>query len=180
MKALTIFPECLWAIQNLGKDVENRGWVPTKDVYPTEGTPYPLALHAGMRIGGVKGRGAERKALQIFVDVVNRTGLYSARLRDLSAISYEGMGIWAYFVDRHTKYWLDSSIIDRGAIVAVTHIWRVTKDSNSPWAMPGHHHWCLGKVINLHRPIPCKGRQRLWTVPKDIEARIKEQLREVA
>lgn len=35
----------------------------------------------------------------------------------------------------------------------------------SPWAEPGVHHWVLTDPRPLARPVPCRGFQRLWTVP---------------
>lgn len=37
--------------------------------------------------------------------------------------------------------------------------------------------WELDNVRRLLRPVPCKGRLSLWTLPDDVEAKVLEQLR---
>lgn len=44
------------------------------------------------------------------------------------------------------------------------------------WAF-GPTAYVLGDVRALRAPVPCRGYQGFWTLPPDIEARVKEQLR---
>jgi hypothetical protein len=37
--------------------------------------------------------------------------------------------------------------------------------------------WVLGKVIELPRPIPCRGGRSLWLLPDDVRVDVVEQLR---
>lgn len=46
----------------------------------------------------------------------------------------------------------------------------------SPWAMDGHHHLVLANPRPLTHPIPWRGALGLWTVPAELEARIREQV----
>jgi hypothetical protein len=74
--------------------------------------------------------------------------------------------------------------LDRGCVVAVALVvdfreyqrqslfLRVDDD---PWAV-GPVCWLLENVRTLPEPVPCKGQQSLWTLPKDVEARVLEQL----
>lgn len=54
------------------------------------------------------------------------------------------------------------------AIVAVATLKGITSDSQDPWFC-GPVGWLLGDVVTLPKPVPCKGRQGLWTVP-EVEA----------
>jgi hypothetical protein len=45
----------------------------------------------------------------------------------------------------------------------------------SRWFM-GPYGWLLADVRALREPVPCKGHQRLWTVPPDVERRVMAQL----
>jgi hypothetical protein len=42
----------------------------------------------------------------------------------------------------------------------------------SAWAQPGVQHWELADPRPLHRPLPCIGRQRLWTVAAELASRL--------
>ena len=67
--ALTLWPEWVWAIDNLDKAVENRGWpLPDKMI----GTR--IALHAGASIGGRKGRVAEREGIEAVATMAHLAG----------------------------------------------------------------------------------------------------------
>lgn len=37
--------------------------------------------------------------------------------------------------------------------------------------------WPLRDVIRLHQPVPCRGYQKLWRLPEDVEAQVRAQLR---
>lgn len=66
----------------------------------------------------------------------------------------------------------------RGAIIATAVIDRVMTPGvldrlRVLWGTPSQYGWVLRDVITLDEPIPCKGMQGLWTVPADIEARLR-------
>lgn len=46
----------------------------------------------------------------------------------------------------------------------------------SPWAFTGHYHWELVTPTRLEDPVPCRGMQRLWTLPDDVAATVTAQL----
>lgn len=48
--------------------------------------------------------------------------------------------------------------------------------SCSYWALAHGWHWILADVIPLPEPVPCKGRQGLWTLPDEVERKVREQL----
>lgn len=68
-------------------------------------------------------------------------------------------------------------------IVGVARIDRVVRDVggrvdplvHSPWWV-GPVGWALVDVHALERPVPARGRQRLWDVPLDVERAVLEQL----
>lgn len=47
--------------------------------------------------------------------------------------------------------------------------------SKDPWFF-GPVGWLLGDVVAFRSPIPCRGAQGLWTVPEDLEQRIREAI----
>jgi len=58
--------------------------------------------------------------------------------------------------------------LDRGAIIAMATLadCHPANDCCTPWAEqhPGIWHWALTDIHALDHPIPCRGRQRLWTL----------------
>jgi hypothetical protein len=86
-----------------------------------------------------------------------------------------------YRVERVARFWPEvvDVPLDRGSVVAVATLVVVVRYSDelhdNPWAV-GPWCWILGRVRPLPRPVPCRGRQSLWTLPKDVEARVLEQL----
>ena len=49
----------------------------------------------------------------------------------------------------------------------------------SRWGMPTGWHWVLADAVALADPIPCKGRQGLWTLPADVERAVRQQVEAV-
>lgn len=41
---------------------------------------------------------------------------------------------------------------------------------------PGRYGWMMKDVRRLATPVPCRGRQRIWNVPPEIEAKVRAQL----
>jgi hypothetical protein len=48
-----------------------------------------------------------------------------------------------------------------------------------PWSF-GPHVWPVNNIIELARPIPCRGYQKLWRVPEDVRDAVRAQLPERA
>lgn len=40
----------------------------------------------------------------------------------------------------------------------------------------GRFGWVLQDLVRLPEPVPCRGFQRLWTVPPDVERQVREQM----
>ena len=74
----------------------------------------------------------------------------------------------------------------RGMVVAVVFLVDVLRDAESAkwinqgqwWAGPIA--WWFTAVAPLATAVPCRGRQRLWTLPPDVEARVQAQLEAIA
>jgi hypothetical protein len=155
---LTIHQPYAWAISTGAKTVENRNWPP-----PAGTIGRYLAIHAGRQYDEVA-------ALQL-TEHWETLGLPSAP---------PGGGS-----------------IARGAIVAVAHlagavqvaeaepgrlaVVRVLGDvvahapeaAASPWAR-GEWLWVLADVVAIE-PVPCRGLQKLWTVPSNVADQVRER-----
>ena len=66
-----------------------------------------------------------------------------------------------------------------GAVIAVADLTRIYRTDSLPlspvfieWALgdltPGRFAWRLDRMNTLTEPAPCRGRQRLWTLPPDV------------
>lgn len=78
----------------------------------------------------------------------------------------------------------------RGSIVAVAvvrQVWRtdmlrercadlIRKESHLGDFSPGRYAWALVDVLQLERPVPCRGAQGLWPIPPDVRAQVAAQL----
>lgn len=57
--------------------------------------------------------------------------------------------------------------VPRSALIGLAYIHTINNgalDASDPWAF-GPWCWCIGEVIALDEPVPCKGALGLWTVP---------------
>lgn len=63
-------------------------------------------------------------------------------------------------------------------IVGIARIAAVVKESRSPWFV-GPVGWVLTDRKKFIDPVPCRGMQKLWQVPADVEALVRVQLARV-
>jgi len=63
-----------------------------------------------------------------------------------------------------------AQIMSCTGIVATAVISHTVRTSDDPWFDGTGYGWVLTDVLVLPNPIPCKGAQRLWNVPADIES----------
>jgi hypothetical protein len=115
----------------------------------------PLAIHAGAALhtqDGDKGENAVR------------------RVAELAGLPMETV-------------WHGSQL--RGAVVAVANLTEVCGESRyttwircacRPWGVAKQRHFILADVRVLPEPVPCRGRQRLWRLPEDVDAKVRAQL----
>lgn len=162
MRALTLWPEWAWAICHLGKDVENRPYPPPDDM-----RGRLMAIHAGKMFGG--------KSTRWNPNTVEAVG----RVMDMAEVANHGSYIdWGEKTVEFRwrgKEWrlFDADKVPRGAVVAVA---RVSDLSWwSPWLAKDQEHWFLSSIKVLERPVPCRGQQRLWRLPPEVEIDVRRQ-----
>lgn len=68
--------------------------------------------------------------------------------------------------------------IERGAVLAIASVVAVGEPDGNHWAF-GPVCWQLDNVRTLREPVPCRGAQRLWTLPDEVEAEVRRQLGEM-
>ncbi|HEV2927245.1 MAG TPA: hypothetical protein VGW74_01020 [Propionibacteriaceae bacterium] len=81
----------------------------------------------------------------------------------------------------------DPAVYPTSAVLAVARLAAVCTASFfgercdcGPWAVDGECHWWLADVRALPDPVPCKGRQKLWTLPPEVAEKVIAQLDEEA
>jgi len=166
MMALTLWPEWAWAVCQLGKDVENRGWRP----WGRLGKKSWLAIHAGAFIGGRPGKQVKREGVCSVLDMAQRGG-WSQHLtgqfgRFGSELRHPELG----------QVELDWDTLAASAIIAVVKVPRASRASASPWAVPGEWHWELEDLHVLAEPVDCPGRLGLWAPGDAISEAVLAQL----
>lgn len=136
------------------KDIENRRWVP-----PAAAMRQPLYIHAGKQWD----HGGFRTAVELAGE---------AFLRDREAYPLGAVIGRVTLADHHTSV----------ACVRLGRLAHVHPDGPyecSRWAMGGNggmSHWCLANPVPLPEPVPCRGFQKLWTLPPEVAERVTAQL----
>lgn len=158
MKALSLSQPWCWSVVHpaVCKHVENRSWMP-----PIDMIGQTIAIHAAKSWD-------DKRVYQLTLN--KHTQLYTP-IGYLIALGFEPPS-------RKESY-------AASAIVAIATIDRVvTKaDTLEPdqrrWFF-GPFGWVLTDMRRLEQPVPCGGKQGLWTVPAELEIGITEQLPRVA
>lgn len=172
MKALSLTQPWATLIAIGAKRIETRSW--------STRHRGDIAIHAAKGLGPVGGqRGLkEQCGVEPFCSVLN------AAIKRHGAQYWQGEGV----LKRHAEH----PFMPLGAIVAVAHLNAVHETSlllsheleGHEKAFgnyePGRFGWLLTNVRALPEPIPCRGALSLWSVPEDVEARVREQLKRVA
>jgi hypothetical protein len=165
--ALTVHQPWAWALAGGWKPIENREWPPPRHLFGR-----PLAIHAGRKYDG---------------EAAYDLAVYAAELRlprsppppaeiALGAIVAVGQVAGAVLVEE---------ILDpanpaanrlevrevRGAVSPE----RAVELAGSRWAC-GPWLWVLTDVVQVD-PVPCRGMQKLWTVPPQITDAVRERFR---
>lgn len=68
---------------------------------------------------------------------------------------------------------VDTDWLPRAAIVGAVTLRGISRDCDSPWALPGH--WQLGDPVSID-PVPCRGTLRPFTPPAHVLAAALPQL----
>lgn len=147
LPALTLKTPWAYAVTDLGKALENRTWRP-----PGALVGHRFAIHAGK----VPALGSREAWVEI------KEAVWWMDSRSLIPKSKD-------------KKFTQAELVRRGsAIVALATLGGVVTESDSPWFV-GPFGWQLADVFVLPKPVPCRGAQRLWTVPPDVAARVLAQ-----
>ena len=171
MRALTVWPEWAWAIRWLGKDVENRYWLPP--MHPGD----ELAIHAGRNPGGTGRRAEALRSLEGVAYMAQRAG-WEVRARA------DGGDVELWFrrtppgAGAPVERVLRAGDLVRGAVVAAAVLGSYLDPGAalSPWADPQQQQWPLCEMRPVPAPVPCRGYQRIWYLPPDVEDAVRGQL----
>lgn len=153
MRALSLWRPWPWAFFHAGKRIENRSWRPPASILGEW-----VAMHASLTFdhGAAKrmrdGAFGNDAAIVPFIPRNHATGIVGA-FRVSGAFMLDQVGAYAA-----------QEIHDAAR----------SRFAFGPWC------WLTPDVIELPEPIPCKGKQGLWTVPAGIEARLRARIAEAA
>lgn len=172
MRALTIWPEWVWAITRLGKNVENRSRT-THVLKPGD----LLAIHAGAYLGGTQKYVKPSVSLYPVYEMAKRAGWRIG----VEAAANE---VVAYNVNRPETIRDPIHKFVTGSVAAVATFGGVLNPScvpcgfekDWPWWDNLQHGYILENVTVLRKPIWCRGQQGLWTLPDDVEAAVSQQI----
>lgn len=164
MRALTLYPEWIWVIIRLGKPIENRTWPPPEWIIGED-----LALHAGTRR-------PTAGALELVTEYAMKAGWNVNLGRGRPGAPLYPYSFASDYIDGGKPRFFNRDKLVMGAITSVVRIGRPDPDCQSTWRMPGQIPWPLENVRHLAKPVPCRGWQKIWNMPPDVEAQVLAQL----
>lgn len=151
MRAITLHQPWSWAIAHAGKRIENRDWGPPSWIIGKK-----IAIHAGKKLEKDAADDLRHQA----------TG---------GTIPMEGLIIAVPVPD----------VFVQGAIESVATVigWCEGISETHPqhgWFC-GPRGWVLAAdVFVLPEPVPCRGYQKIWMLPDDVEANVRAQVAKAA
>jgi hypothetical protein len=155
MLALTVIQPWASAIMGLGKDVENRGWLP-----PHKLLGQRFAIHAGKKL--------EMGPFSLFVyDFAFTRDVFDEERYPTGALlgTVELVGYFARCEDGNEGYAVRDPR-DAGLVLMA--------GQESRWSTRADCQWVLRNPRPLARPIPMRGAQGLWRVPESHAALLGE------
>lgn len=161
MKALTLWRPWPRLILEHGKDIENRTWKPPVSILGKR-----IAIHAGKQVDSY---GISRIMTLLKGDAV----AYGHDMQDLCGPEQVIVGTVVVLG------WVRPPVAPPAkrewGVILNGHAGEIERYNSSPW-LEGPYGWALFDPQPLRSPLPCKGRQGLWTVPGDIEQEIRDQM----
>ena len=145
MLALSLWRPWPWAFFRAGKLVENRSWP-----LPAWARGVPIAMHAAKRFDTEALEGMQAGRFGPLAKAVPST-------RDshpggvVGVVEFSGC-------DR----------LDQPAL------FRPPRDGSDPWAF-GPFCWTVSRLVQLPKPIECRGYQRIWRLSIEVEAELRRQ-----
>lgn len=148
LEALTIYPEWVYAILHLGKDVELRTWR-----YGRQRIGARIVLHAGAYAGGSGPKAQGRANIRHFL----------RRVREVTG-------------QPPPSGWSTTVSVLAGRPAAVATLGEPTLSSPSPWASPDGDVWAW-PLLDV-RPLPddlpvIRGDRGIWSLPLGLSAQIR-------
>lgn len=164
LPALTIHQPWAWAIAGGWKPVENRDWPA-----PDRLLGRYLAIHAGRQYDADAARDLvrHRELLGLPAGVPDGKSIV---LGAIVAVAKVAGVVLAEPFDHEEPLLVVKEI--RGAVTPE----RAAELARSPWAR-GPFLWVLEDVTAIDPPVPCRGLQKLWTVPAAEADTVRERYR---
>lgn len=163
IRGLTLLHPWAFAVQRLGKDVENR----SRDIGAMGGrVGMHLAIH-----GGVAPRMGDNEKWWQFCDQVE--GLRHI-LEAGKAVTEERVRASGIIEDTELGPRLRRSALIVPGIVAVARVSACVRGHPSPWSARGQWQYELSDVVVLEQPIPHRGAQGLWEIQPDVLAQLEQ------
>jgi hypothetical protein len=151
MKALTLWQPWSWAIAHAGKRIENREWQPPRSIIGQR-----IAIHAGKTLDD---NARKWIADETMVEPPMRGGYVIGAIESVATI----VGAIA----------INGNMVQRiGPLTSE----QICEAADSVWFV-GPIGWVLAGVTVLPHSIPCRGAQKLWDLPPDVERQVIEQVR---
>ncbi len=180
MRSLTLWPEWAWAVQVLGKRVENR---------PRPASHYGLhpgmefAIHGGAHLGGRPGWAAALWGMGAVADAAGRAGVVVHT--DFRGPRRPAIGHGAgpdYHLLTRDHYPAQSVVAVAVLDCCLGPVTIHARATLGPWEDDNSYRFRLRDVRPLSRPVPCTVqqypgmRQGLWMLPGPVEAEVRAQL----
>ena len=147
MKALSFWRPWPHAVLE-GKDFENRTWAPPRSMLGAT-----IAIHAAKKFHQV-GSG----------EILRITGSLPPKGQESVIVGTCRIVGWCFLSYSYKRNYEDEVFVPGYEDI-------VQRALNSPWAH-GSVCWLLDNRRALSETIPCKGHQKLWNVPLEVEQRI--------
>jgi hypothetical protein len=149
MRALTLWQPWGWAIVAGHKPVENRPWPPPRNM-----VGEPFAIHAGKRW--------HEDGADAILDLIGLDEFPNDPM-----VKAAGAVIGMATVDRVVRSNATAGFDDAhpGTLTDYERLWYF-----------GPFGWVLRDVVRLAEPVPCRGFQMFWTLPAQVEAKVRSQV----
>ena len=171
MRAISLWRPWPWMFFHANKRVENRSWSPPKSIIGEW-----VAMHATLKFDNDAVNSARRGRFGPKASMVepaadrHPTGIVGAFFVRGGFELAPGESIWNHAVGAMSESFaaLEPEEVSVSRCIGPLLTAEVAVLSRSVYAF-GPWCWVTSRVIELPGPIPCKGRQGLWTVPADAE-----------
>lgn len=180
LRAVSLWPEWLYAIMHLNKRVENRSWPAHRKLIGQR-----IALHAGKSFGG-NNKNPFRKYFEPVIELGIDAG-YTFRDMYTSNVFQNWCGFRVYDSTGKECFPIDTRLIPRGAIVATAllksssflYAGKSEYEDGSPktaWSVEGNYGWQLEDIQILENPVFMRGNQGIWRVKPEYIGEVERQL----